>query len=71
MLGGMCASSSHANLAHSIEAVLHHKKEELLKAKATPQNYKNLKVRVSGFSGYFTSLREELQDNVIERTIHK
>ena len=32
MLGGMCASSSHANLAHAIETILHHKKEEVLRS---------------------------------------
>lgn len=43
-------------------------KEELLEAKKTPEKYNQLKVRVSGFSGYFTTLREELQDDVIKRT---
>ena len=42
---------------------------ELLKAKASPQDYKSLRVRVSGFSAYFVGLVPEIQDNVISRTI--
>ena len=34
MLGGMCASTSHANLAHSIEYVLHCRSEEAADAKS-------------------------------------
>ena len=44
--------------------------EELLDAKANPENHKNLIVRVGGYSDYFTSLTPELQDNVIERTLN-
>ena len=43
-------------------------KEDLVKAKITPQQYKNLRVRVSGFSDYFVSLNEDLQDEIITRT---
>ena len=43
--------------------------DELLKAKASPQDYKSLRVRVSGFSAYFVGLVPEIQDNVIARTI--
>jgi len=42
--------------------------EELLKAQQQPGQYTNLRVRVSGFSGYFTKLSRELQDDVIRRT---
>ena len=42
--------------------------EDLIDAKEHPENYGNLIVRVGGYSDYFTSLTEELQDNVIERT---
>ncbi len=45
--------------------------EELLDAKANPDKNKNLRVRVSGYSDYFTNLTDLLQDNIIERTIHK
>lgn len=39
MLGGMCASSSHANLAHSIETVLYDRKDELLKVRTFEECY--------------------------------
>lgn len=45
--------------------------EELIKAKEAPDDYKHLRVRVSGFSDYFVKLNEALQDNIIERTTHK
>ena len=43
-------------------------KEDLKKAKITPEEYKNLRVRVSGFSEYFVSLNDGLQDDIIRRT---
>ena len=43
-------------------------KKTLLEAKKHPENYKNLIVRVSGFSAYFVYLFEELQDEIIKRT---
>ncbi len=46
-------------------------KEDLMNAKITPEEYKNLRVRVSGFSEYFVNLNEELQDDVIRRTTQK
>lgn len=46
-------------------------KEDLIKAKETPNDYKNLRVRVSGFSDNFVNLSEALQDNIIERTTQK
>ena len=46
-------------------------KGDLIKAKETPENYGNLRVRVSGFSDYFVNLNEALQDDVIERTMQK
>ena len=46
----------------------HVSREELIAAKAKPEEYKSLRVRVSGFSATFVSLDEHLQDNVIERT---
>lgn len=47
----------------------HVAKEELIAAKKNPHAYKSLRVRVSGFSAYFTGLREQIQDNVIARTV--
>ena len=45
-------------------------KEDLLNAKETPEKYGHLRVRVSGFSDYFVKLKECIQDDIIERTIH-
>lgn len=46
-------------------------KEDLLQARVTPENYKNLRVRVSGFSDYFVKLNAALQDDIIERTTQR
>lgn len=46
-------------------------KEDLINAKETPENYGNLRVRVTGFSDYFVKLKESIQDDIIERTTHK
>lgn len=43
-------------------------REDLLKARETPEDYKHLRVRVSGFSDYFVKLHEALQEDIIERT---
>lgn len=46
-------------------------KEELIKAKENPEEYSNLRVRVTGFSDYFVNLKESIQDEIIERTTKK
>lgn len=43
-------------------------KETLLKAKAEPEKYSDLIVRVAGFSAYFVDLSGGLQDHIIART---
>lgn len=43
-------------------------KEDLLAAREKPENYGNLRVRVTGFSDYFVRLQESIQDDIIERT---
>ena len=45
-------------------------KEELKAAKQNPCDYKNLRVRVSGFSDYFVNLTDPVQNDIIERTKH-
>lgn len=45
-------------------------KEDLIAAQKTPDKYKNLRVRVSGFSDYFVFLNEGLQNEIISRTKH-
>lgn len=43
-------------------------KEDLIKAKQSPEKYSHVRVRVSGFADYFVNLPESVQDDVIERT---
>jgi formate C-acetyltransferase len=45
-------------------------KEDLKKAKLTPDEYRSLRVRVSGFSDYFVNLNSSIQDDIIKRTEH-
>ncbi|MFC1963736.1 pyruvate formate lyase family protein, partial [Chloroflexota bacterium] len=45
-------------------------KETLLDAKAHPENYRDLLVRVSGFSVYWVELPAGIQDEIIARTEH-
>ena len=42
--------------------------ETLRAAQERPQEYRDLLVRVAGYSNYFTSLMESLQEDVIART---
>ncbi len=43
-------------------------RETLLDAQVHPENYKNLVVRVAGYSALFTTLSKSLQDDIINRT---
>ncbi len=43
---------------------------KLREAKANPEEYRDLIVRVAGYSDYFCDLSEALQDEIIERTEH-
>jgi len=45
--------------------------ETLLKARSNPENYRNLLVRIAGYSAYFTELTKDLQDDIIARTNHE
>jgi len=47
----------------------HVSRETLIDAQKHPENYPNLRVRVSGFSGYFVRLRKPIQDEIIARTV--
>ena len=42
--------------------------EDLIEAQKNPDKYRNLIVRVGGYSDYFVNLEKGLQDNVIART---
>ncbi len=44
------------------------RREDLLAAKADPERYRSLTVRVAGYTAYFTELAGELQDEIIART---
>ncbi len=44
-------------------------RETLLDAQAHPEKYKNLVVRVAGYSALFTTLSRSLQDDIINRTV--
>ncbi len=45
-------------------------KETLLAAQNDPEKYKNLLVRVAGYSAYFVDLTPSLQNEIIKRTAH-
>lgn len=45
-----------------------HDKETLLAAQANPEAYRDLLVRVSGYSAYFCDLNRSMQDEIIART---
>jgi formate C-acetyltransferase len=40
-------------------------------ARANPEGYRDLIVRVAGYSDYFCDLSEALQDEIIARTEHE
>jgi formate C-acetyltransferase len=44
--------------------------QELINAKATPELYRGLTIRVAGYTAYFTELAGDLQDEIIKRTTH-
>lgn len=43
-------------------------KQTLIDAQAHPEQYKDLVVRVAGYSAFYTTLAKETQDNIIART---
>lgn len=46
-------------------------RETLENARQNPKNYRDLIVRIGGYSDYFTRLSPEMQEEVIQRTEHK
>ncbi len=46
-------------------------RETLLAAKKNPENYRDLVVRVAGYSAFFTTLSPDTQDDIIARTEQK
>ncbi len=49
----------------------HVSRETLLQAEKTPENYGSLRVRVSGFSAYYTKLCPEIRNEILKRTEHE
>jgi formate C-acetyltransferase len=45
-------------------------RETLVAAKEDPEKYRDLLVRVAGYSAYFVDLSSKLQDEIIHRTAH-
>ncbi len=46
-------------------------REDLLEAKKHPEQWRDLIVRVAGYSAYFVDLPSDLQDEIIARTQHE
>lgn len=46
-------------------------KQTLIDAQNEPEKYRNLLVRVAGYSAYFTDLSKDLQNDIIARTEHE
>jgi formate C-acetyltransferase len=46
-------------------------RETLLAAKRNPEQYRDLVVRVAGYSAFFTALSPDAQDDIIARTEHE
>ena len=45
-------------------------RDTLIDAKAHPENYQDLVVRVAGYSAYWVELTPEVRDEIITRTEH-
>ena len=45
--------------------------DDLIAARAEPEKYKNLVVRICGLSAYFVTLSEDVQDEIISRNFYK
>lgn len=46
-------------------------REELLAARREPEKHRGLRVRVTGYSDYFSNLKESIQDDIIARTTQR
>ena len=45
--------------------------DTLRAAQKEPQKYRNVLVRVAGYSAYFVDLEKDIQDNIIARTVQQ
>lgn len=66
--GGFLRAFAHHRIHHVQFNVL--SSDDLLRAKEHPEQYKNLTVRVAGYTAYFTELAGDLQDEIIKRTTY-
>ena len=64
----MLASISNSMSSMQVNLV---SREELLAARANPEAYGDLVVRVGGFSDYYVRLAENLQVEILSRTEHE
>ena len=46
-------------------------REMLIKAQKSPEDYKDLLIRVAGYTAYFVELCPEVQDEIIGRTMQE
>ena len=46
-------------------------RETMEKAQQEPEKYRNLVVRVAGYSAYFVELSKDLQNEIMSRTEHQ
>ena len=45
-------------------------RQTLIEAQKNPEEYKELIVRVAGYSAYFVELSREVQDDILSRTVN-
>jgi pyruvate-formate lyase len=45
--------------------------DTLIEAQRNPQEYRDLVIRVAGYSAYFVELDRKMQDDIISRTEHR
>ena len=45
--------------------------QDLIAAQKEPDKYRNLTIRVAGYTAYFTELAEDLQNEIIARTSYE
>jgi len=57
-------------LSSVIDKLSEEQADTLKNAKKTPVRYRNLVVKVAGYSALFVTLDEQLQDQIISRTEH-
>lgn len=62
---------TYMDLGGNILTITGTSREKLIAAQKEPEKYRNLRVRLGGFSAYFISLSKEVQNSIIGRTSHE